>query len=126
MKKIAFAAALVAFAPAAMAGMNLIERYDGNGDGKVTQDEIDANRAAWHVEFDRDKSGALTLAEFEALWLKARRDQMVREYQRFDRDGDGLVTLAEYQAPLKTAVADMDRNGDGVLTRETAKDREER
>jgi hypothetical protein len=49
------------------------ERYDVNKDGKITQQEIDQNRAAWIAEFDTDKDPGLTLKEFEALWLKARR-----------------------------------------------------
>ena len=69
-------------------------------DGALSQEEIDANRTQWHGEFDADKSGDLTITEFEALWLKARREMMVREYQEFDRDGDGKLTLDEYKAPL--------------------------
>jgi EF-hand domain pair/EF hand len=101
-------------------GMGLFERYDGNKDGKVTQDEIDANRAAWHGAFDKDKSGGLAIAEFEGLWLKAKREEMVREFQAFDKDGDGLVTMDEYKGPMATTVADMDKNGDGALSRENA------
>src|SRR3954468_9391933 len=66
-----------------------VERYDANKDGKITQQEIDQNRAAWIAEFDTDKDSGLTLKEFEALWLKARHLQMVRAFQMFDRDGDG-------------------------------------
>ncbi len=94
------------------------ERYDLNKDGKITQDEINSNRAQWLAEFDTNKDGALTIEEFQALWLKARHLEMVREYQRFDRDGDGKVTLEEYQWPLSEIVQNMDRNGDGALSRE--------
>jgi Ca2+-binding EF-hand superfamily protein len=97
---------------------NLTERYDANQDGKISQDEINANRTQWHAEFDKDKSGDLSLAEFEQLWLKARREQLVREYQEFDRDGDGKVTTDEYRSPMANTVANMDRNGDGVLSQE--------
>jgi Ca2+-binding EF-hand superfamily protein len=96
----------------------LAERYDANGDGKISQEEITANRQQWYSEFDTDKSSDLSIAEFEKLWLKARREQMVREFQHFDRDGDGKVTLEEYQRPMANTVANMDRNGDGVLSDE--------
>jgi Ca2+-binding EF-hand superfamily protein len=95
-----------------------VERYDANKDGKITQQEIDQNRAAWIAEFDTDKDLALTLQEFERLWLKARHLQMVRAFQMFDRDGDGKVTLEEYQRPLAEMVEEHDRNGDGVLSKE--------
>src|SRR6476660_10247986 len=62
-----------------------VERYDANKDGKISQQEIDQNRAAWIAEFDTDKDLGLTLKEFEALWLKARHVQMVRAFQEFDR-----------------------------------------
>jgi Ca2+-binding EF-hand superfamily protein len=96
----------------------LSERYDANNDGRVSQEEIDANRTQWHADFDRDKSGDLSLAEFEQLWLKARREEMVREYQDFDRDGDSKVTAMEYTRPMSNTVANMDRNGDGVISQD--------
>jgi Ca2+-binding EF-hand superfamily protein len=96
--------------------MGLAERYDANKDGKLSQEEIDSNRAQWLKDFDADKNGTLSLQEFQALWLKARNDDMVREFQDFDRDGNGQVALEEYQKPLGGMVAKMDRNGDGVLS----------
>ena len=99
-------------------GMQMMERYDANKDGKLSQEEIDTNRTQWHGEFDADKNATLSLEEFKALWLKARHEEMVREFQRFDRDGDAQVTLDEYKGPLASMVANMDRNGDGVLSRE--------
>jgi len=97
--------------------MEMMERYDANKDGSLSQEEIDTNRTQWHAEFDKDTTGDLSLAEFEALWLKARRDMLVREFQGFDRDGDGKLTLDEYKAPLTMLVARMDQNGDGVLNK---------
>src|SRR5262249_60753679 len=61
---------------------NMMERYDTNKDGKVTQQEIDDNRTEWFNKFDADKNGSLSLKEFEALWLEAHRQEMVREFQR--------------------------------------------
>jgi EF hand len=94
------------------------ERYDANKDGKISQQEIDQNRTAWHAEFDIDKDLGLTLQEFERLWLKARHVAMVRDFQLFDRDGDGKVTVEEYKRPLAEIVERRDRNGDGVLSKE--------
>ncbi len=93
-------------------------RYDANKDGKISQQEIDQNRTAWHLEFDIDKDLGLTLQEFERLWLKARHVEMVRDFQLFDRDGDGKVTVEEYKRPLAEIVERRDRNGDGVLSKE--------
>ena len=95
-----------------------MERYDTNKDGKVTQQEIDANRTEWFGKFDADKNGSLNLKEFETLWLEAHRKQMVREFQRLDPNGDAGVTLDEYKEPLSRIVANRDRNGDGAISKE--------
>ena len=96
----------------------LMERYDANRDGALSQDEIDTNRTQWHAEFDKDKSGDLSLAEFQDLWLKARHEMMVREFQEFDRDGDGKLTLDEYKSPLNAMITRLDRNGDGLVNKD--------
>lgn len=98
-----------------MMGQQMMERYDANKDGKVTQDEIDQNRQQWLAEADTDKNGTLSLEEFKILWLKSRNEMMVREFQYFDRDGNGQVTVDEYKGPLSGMVAERDRNNDGSL-----------
>jgi hypothetical protein len=101
-----------------MMGRQLMERYDTDKDGKVTQQEIDKNRADWLAEADADKTGSLSLEEFKVLWLKARNEMMVREFQFFDRDGNGQVTIEEYQSPMSDMVAERDRNADGALSKD--------
>lgn len=98
--------------------VTFMERYDANKDGKVSQEEIDTNRTEWFAKFDVDKNGTLSLTEFEALWLEAHRREMVREFQKLDPDGNALVTLEEYKDPLSRFVANRDRNGDGVISKE--------
>ena len=93
---------------------SLAERYDADQDGEITQAEIDRNRAEWHREFAGDDD-AMTLEEFQGLWLKARNRQMVREFQRFDTDGDGRITLEEYQEPMAEYVERFDRSDNQSL-----------
>jgi len=102
-----------------MAGQvrSMAERYDLDDDGAITQEEIDTNRDEWHAEFSGD-GDAMTLEQFQDLWLRARRPQMVREFQRFDRDGDGQITLEEYQRPMEDFVERFDRNDDQALSRD--------
>ena len=96
---------------------SLAERYDADQDGQITQAEIDANRAQWHGEFAGDDD-AMTLEQFQELWLKARNERMVREFQRFDRDGDGRITLEEYQLPMAEFVERFDRSDSQSLDRD--------
>ena len=111
-------AALACGGPRGPGGPNLIKQFDTNNDGKLTQQEIDAARQARLTEFDADKNGALSLEEYQALWLDAMRRAMVRAFQANDTDGDGSVTIVEFQARFADLVEDLDRNGDGELTRD--------
>ena len=95
-----------------------MERYDTNNDKKVTQEEINTNREAWHKDFDANNDSKLSLDEFMQLWLKARAQLIVREFQRFDRDGDAGLTQDEYLRPMVDHVETRDRNDDGALSRE--------
>ncbi|MDJ0946661.1 MAG: caleosin family protein [Kiloniellales bacterium] len=96
----------------------LLESYDSNEDGKLTQAEIDAVRAERLAKFDSDGDGSLTLQEYEALWLDAMRERMVDRFQSHDDDGDGRVTAEEFGERFSKLVARRDRDGDGEITRE--------
>ena len=98
-----------------MMGRRLMERYDANKDGKITQAEIDQNRQQWLADADTNKDGTLSLEEFKVLWLKSRNEMMVRDFQFFDRDGSGQVTVEEYKGPMADMVANRDQNADGSL-----------
>ena len=97
---------------------NFADRYDANKDGKITQAEIDANRAEWFKKYDTNGDGKLSIDEFQNLWLAAKHRTMVREFQKFDIDGTGAITLEAYDAPLANIVERLDRNNDGALSRD--------
>ena len=99
-------------------GAAMLENFDTDGDGRLTQAEIDAARAERFAGFDADGDGRLTLEEYERLWLDAMRERMVDGFQRLDNDGDAVVTTEEFVAPFATMVSRMDRNEDGVLSAE--------
>ncbi len=101
---------------AGMPAARMIERFDRNGDGEVSQADVDAVRAERLAAFDTDGNGVLSLEEYEALWLDAMRTQMVQGFQRLDVDGDTGVTEAEFLAPYARLVERFDRDGDGVIT----------
>lgn len=96
----------------------VMEHFDTNGDSKLTQEEIDSAIKAKLDSADSDKDGALTLDEFQTVWLEMMRKRMVRRFQHLDEDGDAKVTLTEAQKPFAKIVERRDRNGDGVLDKE--------
>jgi Ca2+-binding EF-hand superfamily protein len=97
-------------------GEYLLESFDSNNDGRLTQAEVDQERRARFTQFDTDKDGKLTVQEYEALWLDAMRRQMVDRFQGLDDDGDAVVTSEEFVAPFGKVVYRLDRNNDGEIT----------
>ncbi len=96
----------------------LMERFDSNKDGKLTQDELDQSRKELLAKFDTDKDGKLTLEEFQGLWLDFMHKRMVRGFQRIDENGDAVITIEEFLKPYGNVLERMDRNGDGVLDKQ--------
>ena len=104
-------------------GANFMEQFDINGDGGITQEEIDAVRSGRLAEFDTNDDGALSIEEYEALWLDAMRERMVDMFQRHDDDGDGIVTAEEFSEDFSGIVARRDTNGDGILNADDMRER---
>jgi Ca2+-binding EF-hand superfamily protein len=98
----------------------MIETYDADGDGSVSQAEVDEWRASRLREFDADGDGQLSLDEYQALWLDAMRERMVDQFQEHDDDGDGQVTVEEFGERTSRMVMMRDRNEDDVLNAEDA------
>ncbi len=95
--------------------------FDTNGDGRVTQAEIDEFRSNRLSEFDTNSDGNLTLTEYQALWLAAMREKMVDRFQDLDADGNAVVTTEDFKRPFANLVRRLDKNGDGDLSREHKK-----
>ena len=96
--------------------MEILNSIDADGDGKLTQAEIDKARNDRHATHDADADGNLGLEEFAGLWHETTHPLTVRAFQMLDTDGDAVVTRAEYDRPLAGIVERLDRNGDGALS----------
>ena len=96
--------------------MSIFDSIDADGDGKLTQAEIDKVRNERHTAHDAEGDGLLSLDEFAGLWNEATRPITVRVFQVLDTDGDAVVTRSEYDRPFANIVELLDRNGDGALS----------
>jgi len=96
-------------------GRQLMERFDVNKDGTLTQEEVDQVVQERFAKADTAGNGSVDLEEFKAFWLTDSREGMVRAFQRLDRDGDGSVTKAEYDGIADRMFSRLDRDGNGTL-----------
>ncbi|MBA5779103.1 EF-hand domain-containing protein [Stappia sp. F7233] len=97
-------------------GGMLLELFDTDDDGDVSREEFTSGRAELFAKADKDGDNAVTLAEFQDIWLVESDGRIVRAFQRFDRDGDLKVTRAEVDRLFANLVKRMDRDGDGALS----------
>ncbi|MCP4386517.1 MAG: hypothetical protein GY798_34755 [Hyphomicrobiales bacterium] len=93
----------------------LIERFDTDEDGNITAAEIAAVNAERVGNYDADGDGALSLAEFKALWSDTQDERIVRDFQHLDPNGDATVTLEEYSERFDRLMSRLDRDDDGVI-----------
>ena len=100
----------------AVSAMEMFDDIDANGDGRLTQAEIDTLRNDRHAAHDANADGNLDLGEFAGLWHETTHPVTVRAFQMLDTDGDAVITRAEYDRPLAGIVALLDRDGDGGLS----------
>lgn len=124
-------AATTATAQQGVPGGHFVENWDLDGDGQVTLAEATERRGDVFLTFDADENGVLSTEEHD-LFDEARAmdmaengeghgkgkrnpaNGMLREVT--DADGDGLVSREEFMAAVPAWFANMDRNGDNVVT----------
>jgi Ca2+-binding EF-hand superfamily protein len=110
---------------------DILKRYDKNGDGYLSREELPPFLRPQFDKLDRNKDGKLDrqeiaatqrlLQRFRAAKLPAANSAEVEQiYQRLlklDADGDGKISRAEAKGPLAKQFDKLDTNKDGYLDR---------
>ena len=130
---IAMCAALIPLAALAQEtpGSHFIENWDLDGNGSVSSEEITERRGDIFFMFDQDEDGMLSAEEY-VLFDETRAADMENNAGDHgngggrmqegltltfnDIDTDGSVSKEEFVSNSAAWVAQIDRNGDGMIT----------
>jgi hypothetical protein len=102
------------------------EKYDVNGDGKVSEAEFMAERQVGYIRRDANADGAVHseeyVSEYEVRLLKDLEDQRKRQIDQaefrfnvLDKDEDGILSEDEFHASGTRMFTSLDTNGDGLV-----------
>ena len=94
------------------------ERLDSNGDGVISEDEMETRRADRFDFADDNNDGEITKEEFSSAAQRRREEMRNRRFSEADTDGSGGISLEEFTAQAAERFAEMDKNGDGQLSAE--------
>lgn len=103
----------------------LLERFDANGDGAVTKEEMQATAATRFADSDSNGDGQLSADELTATAETRRAERLAnriaRQIERNDTDGDGMLSLEETTAAaegrrIEQMFDRLDADKDGSVT----------
>lgn len=112
-------------------GVMLMEQFDAidaNKDGKVTQDELAAHRAAEFAAADTNGDGALSAEELQAkMMAEIVARHSARMIENMDDDGNGSLSADEMgEGPMAGNFARIDTDNDGAISKDEAQAAAER
>jgi hypothetical protein len=99
-------------------GDRMMHRLDLNGDGAVTEREMDAQATVRFLRWDGDGDGVVTEAEMMAAAQARVAQRIAKRFAKMDANGDGRIEQAEFEAFGADRFAGWDSDGDGKVSAE--------
>lgn len=78
--------------------------FDSDGNGTVSPDEALTGVREQHQKYDTDGDGALSDAEFGALFAEMTKELATRPFQMLDANDDGRIDAAELAFPVQMMI----------------------
>ncbi len=115
---VAFPAALMASAQSVDRVARLIQAADANDDDQVTREEFQAFRAKQFPRLDRNKDGAISMADVPTRLQNNVRDKLENAdvVAGFDLDSDRKVTRQEFENGPTRIFDAYDTDGNGIIS----------
>jgi Ca2+-binding EF-hand superfamily protein len=89
-----------------------LSKFDKDGNGVVTRDEMRTVELERFQQIDTNKDGRLTMDELQV----AAKDHAAKRFARHDKNGDGRLSRDEVAHMPDQVFARLDKNNDGFLT----------
>ena len=90
------------------------QRFDRDGDGYISREEIGGGFERW----DLDDDGAVSRDEMTENIRQRIESKVTKRFEQLDADGNGRVEQAEYREHRNQRFGELDRNGDGRISSE--------
>jgi Ca2+-binding EF-hand superfamily protein len=105
--------------------MKMFDSMDADADGKLTEAELEAHRAAMFTTADTNADGMLSAEELSAQHLarftEGLADRTAKMIENRDNNGDGSLSLDEVdQGPGQRHFARLDSDNDGAISKAEA------
>ena len=104
------------------------QELNANGDGQLTQEELEAHRAQRFSKADSDGDGRLSVEEMQAAAQQRANDRVSKMFERHDADQDGF--LSEDELPKSRRAGKMfdriDADNSGTISEQEFNDAKER
>lgn len=93
------------------------KKLDTDGNGSISQAELDAAGASHFKKIDANGDGYITAEEIQSARKKRREERAARFLKKKDTDGDGKLSQAEFTAHKGNLMKRADTDGDGEISK---------